>query len=516
MTHSAFFFALGSRLTARLLLALLTGALLAWSFPSAGLFLLIFIAFIPLVLAARSSRSSWEAFVIGTFSYALTWLINVPWVVHVMSHHGGLPLATGIAIYIAMAFYLGIFGGFFAVIIHLMRLDSRAWRWVAVPAAWAACEYGRTYMFSGFPWNLIAESTVSLRPLAQLGRLIGPYGVAFILVSFSAIAGWAIVVGTRRAVVSAFAAALSVLVLSTSLGAMLLRSTEASMEKVPSHVAAMVQPNITQEMKWDSSNLLSIFEKARSLTDQALEKKPEVVLWPESTLPVVFMTTPFWREYIEQISRDKHVDVILGSVAEDPADDTRLWNAAYLVHEGRIAGRYDKMRLVPFGEYVPLRKFLFFARKLVHAVGEFQFGTNEAPLAGAFRYGPAICYEITYPRIAAGQVERGAEVLVTITNDAWFGNSSAPRQHLDAARLRAIETDRYILRAGTTGISAVIDPTGRIRSELDLDQQGVLVDRFSTRHSITPYVRFGDWPAVVSILALIPILFTRKRVLSDE
>ncbi|HVT04726.1 MAG TPA: apolipoprotein N-acyltransferase [Thermoanaerobaculia bacterium] len=500
----------------RFLLALLTGTLLALSFPTAGLSFLIFIAFVPLVLAARSSRSIWEAFLLGTFSYALTWLINVPWVVHVMSYYGGLPLPTGVAIYIAMAFYLGIFGGFFAVAVFLMRLDTRGWRWLGVPAAWAAAEYGRTYMFSGFPWNLIAESTVSLRPLAQLGSLIGSYGVAFILASFSAILGWALVVRTRRSIVTA--ATISALVLAASLltGEMLLRSTLASMEKVPSHLAAMIQPNITQEMRWDSANLLSIFERTKVLTDQAVERKSEVVLWPESTLPVAFMTTPFWRDYIEQISRDHHIDVILGSLAEDPADDTKLWNAAYLIHEGSIAGRYDKMRLVPFGEYVPLRKYLFFAQKLVRAVGEFQFGTKDVPLSGKYRYGPAICYEITYPRIAALQVERGAEVLITITNDAWFGDSSAPRQHLDAARLRAIETGRYILRAGTTGISAVIDPTGRIQSELALNQEGVLVDRFSTRHSITPYVRFGDWPAVVSILALIPILITRKRVSSHE
>jgi len=505
-----------SRFAVRLLLALLSGALLALSFPTASLSLLIFVAFVPLVLAARSARSVWEAFGLGTVSYAVTWLINVPWVIHVMSYYGGLPLATGVAIYIAMAFYLGIFGGFFAVIIFLARLDARLWRWLIVPAAWAAAEYGRTYMFSGFPWNLIAESIVSLSHLSQVGSVVGPYGVAFLLASFSGLAGWAIVSASRRATAIAALTGVTILGLWWVSGDVLLRQTLRSMTGQPRHVAAMIQPNITQEMRWDASNVLSIFDRTSSLTNKALLENPEVILWPESTLPVVYMTTPFWRDYIERLSRAHHVDVILGSVAQDPADETKLWNSAFLVHEGTATGRYDKMRLVPFGEYVPLRDFLFFAKKLVRAVGDLQFGTREEPLVGTYRYGPAICYEITFPRIAAHQVEKGAEVLVTITNDAWFGDSSAPRQHLDAVRLRAIETGRYVLRAGTTGISAVIDPTGRIQSEVRLNQEGILVDRFSTRHSVTPYVRFGDWPAVMSIAALIPLLFTRKRVSSHE
>src|SRR5205085_11638281 len=145
------------------------------------------------------------------------------------------------------------------------------------------------------------------------------------------------------------------------------------------------------------------------------------------------------REAIESTSRDANVDIILGSVAEDPQESTKLWNAAFLVSGGKTIGHYDKIRLVPFGEYVPLRKMFFFAEKLVHAVGEFQFGTKDTPLAGRFHYGPAICYEIVYPQIARAQVLHGADVLVTITNDAWYDGTSAPRQHLNQARLRAVE-----------------------------------------------------------------------------
>ena len=163
----------------------------------------------------------------------------------------------------------------------------------------------------------------------------------------------------------------------------------------------------------------------------------QVVVWPESTVPLTYATTPFYREAIESVSAARGIDVILGSVAEDEQKSNRIWNAAFLVSGGRTIGHYDKIRLVPFGEYVPLRKMLFFAKKLVHAVGEFQFGTRDTPLVGRFHYGPAICYEIVYPQIVRQQVRNGADVIVTITNDAWYDGTAAPRQHLNQARLRA-------------------------------------------------------------------------------
>ena len=175
-------------------------------------------------------------------------------------------------------------------------------------------------------------------------------------------------------------------------------------------------------------------------------------------------------------------------------------------------GQYDKIRLVPFGEYVPLRRVLFFAEKLVRAVGEFEFGTNDSPLGGTLKYGPAICYEIVYPQITRRQVRHGAEVLVTITNDAWYDGTAAPAQHLWQARLRAIEDDRYLLRSGTTGISAFIDPTGRILQSIPMGKAGIIYARFQSRRTTTPYVRFGDWFAWASVVVvLIGLIYARRH-----
>src|SRR6185369_2228208 len=263
--------------------------------------------------------------------------------------------------------------------------------------------------------------------------------------------------------------------------------------------AALLQPNISQEMRWSDANLLAIYRRMMSMTQEAIDGGAQIVIWPESTVPLSYSSTDFYRQSIEEISRLHGLDVILGSVAEDAKSSNRMWNAAFLVSNGRTIGHYDKIRLVPFGEYVPLRKMFFFAEKLVHAVGEFEFGTRDTPLAGRFRYGPAICYEVVYPQITRTQVLHGANVLVTITNDAWYDGTSAPRQHLNQARLRAIEDDRYLLRAGTTGISAFVDPTGRIVKQLPMGQSGIIYAEFQARETTTPYVRWGDWFAWVAI-----------------
>ena len=279
----------------------------------------------------------------------------------------------------------------------------------------------------------------------------------------------------------------------------------------PTYTAALVQPNIPQEMRWSGSSLMEIFQRMMDMTGSAVRSGASVVIWPESTVPLSYSTTDFYRNAIEALSRQSAVDIILGSVAEDPVDPNRVWNAAFLVSGGKTIGHYDKIRLVPFGEYVPLRKMLFFAHKLVHEVGNFEFGTKDTPLVGRLRYGPAICYEIVYPQIARTQVMHGADVLVTITNDAWYDGTSAPRQHLNQARMRAVETDRYLLRSGTTGISAFVDPTGRIVEEIPMNRQGIIYARFQPRHTTTLYVRLGDWFAWVACFMVLIAVFARKR-----
>ncbi|HEX3071373.1 MAG TPA: apolipoprotein N-acyltransferase [Thermoanaerobaculia bacterium] len=537
------------------ILAIVSGVLFAWSFPNVAAGWLMFIALVSLFVALSRTSSYKGAFALGWLSQGVAWLLMVPWVIRVMSHYGGLPYITGILLFIAMCAYLGMYGGLFALLFHRIAPGMRFRRWLFVPLTWAVVEYIRTYLFSGFPWSLIAASIIDYTPLVQFDRVAGPYALGVLILLPSALIAWLIVrgvgsgawgvgemdgvsgVGGRGSETEMSATLLSptpdtrvshtqpptphtpiFAIAAVAIVTFVWWTTGYVAEKViarptaaPIARAALLQPNISQEMRWDNDNLVLIFRRMMAMTDEATSHGVQVVIWPESTVPLSYATTDFYRQAIEDTSRAHGADIILGSVAEDAAQPEKLWNAAFLVSGGRTIGHYDKIRLVPFGEYVPMRKMLFFAHKLVHAVGQFEFGTKDTPLDGLFRYGPAICYEVVFPQIPRTQVVHGANVLITITNDAWYDGTSAPRQHLNQARLRAIENDRYLLRAGTTGISAVIDPTGRIVQELAMGKQGIIYADFQPRTSVTPYVHYGDWFAWAAMVAVVVGMVRRKR-----
>lgn len=495
----------------RIALAVLSGFLFAFAFPNLAIGWLAFVALIPLFIAVARARSARYAFGIGWLSQTISWLLMVPWVIRVMSHYGGLPYITGVLIFVAMCLYLGLYGGLFALLVRVIAPGVSLPRWLLVPLAWAAVEYARTYLLTGFPWNLIAAAIVDYTPLVQFDRFAGPYALGALILLPAAAISWAIVARPRKAEMAFTLGPVAIVCFIWWITGMVGAKLIASPGNGPTFTAALLQPNISQEMRWNSSNLMEIFQRMMDLTDRAVRSGAAVIIWPESTVPLSYATTDFFREAIESESRQAAVDIILGSVAQDPANPERIWNAAFLVSGGRTIGHYDKIRLVPFGEYVPLRKMLFFAHKLVHEVGNFEFGTRDTPLVGLFRYGPAICYEIVFPQIPRMQVVHGADVLVTITNDAWYDHTAAPRQHLNQARLRAVETDRYLLRAATTGISALVDPTGRIIREIPMDQEGVIDARFQPRHSETLYVRFGDWFAWIACGVMVVLMAARMR-----
>jgi apolipoprotein N-acyltransferase len=500
----------------RFLLAILAGALFAFAFADYSIGWLGFVWMIPLIAAVVRARGRWEAFFLGWIAFTVAWLVMVPWVIRVMSHYGGLPLVLGILIFVAMALYLGLYGALFTTIVKIVRPDQRFTRWLLVPLAWAAVEYLRTYLFTGFPWNLLATTVIDFPSLIQFDRVTGPYAIGVLILLPSTALTWLITQRTSQ-IQKVFALGLVSIVTfvwwSTGLVAskMIARPNN---EKVA--VAALLQPNISQEMRWSDSSLMEIYQRMMQMTAQAVDAGAKTIIWPESTVPLSYSHTDFYRSSIEAVSREHGVDIILGSIAEDEKSSMRMWNAAFLVSGGKTIGHYDKTKLVPFGEYVPLRKLLFFAGKLVRNVGEFEFGTRETPLEGRFHYGLAICYEIVYPQVTRTVVGNGADVLVTITNDAWYDGTSAPRQHFNQARMRAIEDDRYLLRAGTTGISAVVDPTGHVVQEIPMGGQGIIYARFQPRHTTTPYVRLGDWFALLASCIVVFAVGTQLRARRRE
>ena len=501
----------------RLLLSITSGVLFAFAFPDVAQGWLAFVALAPLLVVVQRSKSTREAFFQGWVAQTTAWLLMVPWVVRVMSHYGGLPKIVGILLFVAMAAIVGLYGGLFALVVRRLRLGLRFLPWLMVPLAWAAIEYLRTYFLTGFPWNLLATAIVDYTPLIQIDRFGGPYFVGAMIVFPSCVIAWWITEKPAQIARVLVAGSLGILFLVWWGPGLVASKLIARPNARPPVTAALLQPNITQEMRWDEVNVIRIYQKMIAMTERAADNGAKVVIWPESTVPLSYTETRFYRESIEELAKRRDIDIILGSVATDPARPQRLWNSAFLVSNGITVGHYDKIRLVPFGEYVPLRKMLFFAEKLVRVVGEFEFGTNERPLGGLLNYGPAICYEIVYPQITRAQIRNGADVLVTITNDAWYDGTSAPAQHLAQARLRAVEGDRYLLRAATTGISAFIDPTGQELETLPMGRDGIIYAKFQPRAGLTPYVRFGDWFAWAAVLVvLIGLIYARRHAASNR
>ncbi len=501
---------------ARATVAVAGGALMAVAFPKTSVGWLVLVAPALLMIAVVRAGSRREAFLLGWLGFTVTWMISVPWVTIVMVHYGGLPRGVGVLLYMGLALLMGAFGGAFGFVVRAIGLDERSrLAWLLIPAAWTACEYLRDFLpFGGFPWNLAGGALVDAGPLPQLARWTGTYGLSFLAVTVATLLGrrWMLredrFAAARNAML-AVAVAASWAILGQ------LVTPDAGRTEARTMRVAVIQPNIPQEVRWDPERAIAIFESIRAQT--LAVHGADLVVWPESTVPLVYGDTFFWRDFVEGFSRDTKADVIFGSVARDAATG-RYWNSAYLATRGTTPARYDKVRLVPFGEYVPAKKALFFAEKLVRAVGEFQHGESIAPLAGGARYGLAICYEIVFPSIPRAAARQGAELLVTITNDAWFGDSAAPHQHLAMARMRAIETDRWIVRSATTGISAVIDPAGRVVDSVPLGRQGTIEATVGLRETQTPYVVAGDWPAWASIviLAWLAVASRRRRAAENS
>jgi len=277
---------------------------------------------------------------------------------------------------------------------------------------------------------------------------------------------------------------------------------------------ALVQGNIAQEQKWDPSRARGILERYVEMTRQAASGGARFIVWPESSLPFYFQEEPSGGDAVRRLAHDTRTFILVGSDQVERSDPPKFYNAAFLVTpDGTVGGIYRKMHLVPFGEYVPLKKLLFFASPLVEAVSDFSPGEEIVmlPVAG-HPVSTAICYEVVYPGLARGAVARGSQLLTTITNDAWYGRSSAPWQHFEQASLRAVEQGRYLIRSANTGISGIVDPYGRVVARSNLFEQAIVEGEVRLLDGRTVYSRIGDLLAyVLALLALDTVLAGRLR-----
>jgi apolipoprotein N-acyltransferase len=468
-----------------LLVAGAAGAVLHLAYPRPGWDLLGWVVLAPLLALAGTARSPGWAALEGGLAGLAFYLPLLRWLVHTMTTFSTLSWPLAVLVLLGLASYLALYWGAVAAAIAWLgqRLGARA-LWLA-PPLWVAGELGRTYLLAGFPWGLLGYVPYRRLAVIQIAAWTGVYGVSFLVVlANTAIAWW--LVGRR-----AGAAALGVaLVLGATLALDLAAPENPGGGTIP---VALVQGNIPQHLKWDQAQQQAILQTYAELTRGAAPGSRRVV-WPEAAVPAYLRLEPWVSEWLTQLAAEVDRPLLVG--APDAREDSgamRYLNSAFLVQSGGIVARYDKIHLVPFGEYVPLKRLLSFVEAIAAEVGEFTPGRDRVifPLQGA-PFGTVICYEVIFPDLFRRFVRDGARFMVNITNDAWFGDSGGPLQHLATVPLRAVENGVAIARAANTGVSALVHPSGRIEPQLGLFRQGALRVDVPLRTRETFYTRFGD------------------------
>jgi apolipoprotein N-acyltransferase len=448
--------------------------------------------------------------VLGWVTGAIYFTGTLYWITHVMTTYGNLPGWIAVPINAALIAYLSLFPATFALVSARLIRRFGTLGVTAAPIVWVATELGRTLVFTGFPWVLLGYSQTSVLPIAQLASLVGVYGVSLLVASVSA----ALVAAFDRRfrTVVPLAGVIVVLLVAAVWGSRRVAARPSTRAGDLIRIG-LIQGNVDQAIKWDPGSAASIFQDYIRYTRRAIFEGAQLVLWPESSTPFMFEEDPAGAVQLRNLARQAGVTLLFGSDQIERGTPMRYYNSAFVVRpDGTTAGVYRKMHLVPFGEYVPLQQLLFFAAPLTEQVGTFSPGTRPelVPIDG-HRASVAICYEVIYPALVRSFVTEGSELLTTITNDAWFGTTSAPYQHFEQAAMRAIETGRYLVRAANTGISGIVDPYGRVLSRTEIFQPAVLVGEARFLSTSTFYVRHGDVVAYGSVALTFILLLVPER-----
>jgi apolipoprotein N-acyltransferase len=494
--------------------------LLALSFPRFGHAAFGWIALVPLLVALTGwsgrrgitpGRTPRRAFQLGLIAGTVYFVGTVYWTSTVVQQFGGLALPVAIVAMLLLALYLGLFPAIAALITARLVMRAGASAVLLFAAPWVATEFFRGYLFGGFPWVPLGNSQVTVLPIAQLASVLGVYGVSALVAFVNSVIAYALVVEGRRRI-KAIAAAIVVVVAAAGGGTWRMSDAALTREGTPLRVG-LVQANIAQEDKWDRKQARRIFTTHMAMTREAVRKGAQYVLWPESSTPFMFEEDAGGASTLRDLAREVRVPILFGSDQFERGETPRLYNAAFLLApDGRTVAVYRKIHLVPFGEYIPFKSWLFFVSPLVESLAEFAPGGSIVMLPlGTHVTSTAICYEVVYPSLIREAVEAGSELLTTITNDGWYGHSSAPYQHFAMAAMRSIEQGRYLARAANTGISGIVDPYGRVVAESAIFEQVTLVEEVRLLTGRTIYSVMGDVIAYVGIALTAAALMTLRR-----
>ena len=516
-------------------LVLLSAALQILIFPLPNLYMLSWVAVTPLLIAILKARqphalqlragikllpaTPLQAFLLAYACGILWYAGTCYWIYSVMHQYGGVNVPAGIGILILFCLYLALYHGVFGLLVSLL-VGSNPFSIRALllsPVLWVAVELARTRI-TGFPWGLLGTTQVDNIPLSRIASVTGVSGISFEIMLVNA-AFAAVYLGQREK--------RSRLLLATVIAAAILQAGRlVPAPAIPADdTAVLVQANvpILEGSDWTKEYFN---QTLRDLTEISLDSHggpshSDLIVWPENPAPF-YTSDPLFRDAVSNVARQSNAWVLAGSIGirnagGTPDQPTAIYNSASLVSpNGEWVSRYDKVHLVPFGEYVPFKQIFSFAGGLTKEVGDFSRGTSRAPLdAGGTRLGVFICYESIFPDEVRQFVNHGAQALVNMSNDGWYGDSGAYAQHLKQSRMRAVENNRWLLLDTNTGVTASIDPNGRIVASAPRKTRTALRAPYALSSSTTFYTRHGDWfaylCAIISIAALFMRLFGRKQ-----
>jgi apolipoprotein N-acyltransferase len=504
----------------RLIVSAITGAGLALSFTWLYFPVYAWIS-IGLLLMMALGATPRVAYFCG-FYHALAFVfVSVPWIADVLAVHGGTSRFIGWLILLLIATVWGILTGGFTWTVNRIARHSLVLASIAAPFVWVTSEFARAHLPEiGFPWNLLGYSAAANSPLLQVTTVTGIYGLSFAMAAFNSLLAWADAaksVGLKKRL-GLIAAALAVILGVMFLGARFVPNAQAN------HFARAVQPNFP-EVDAYPANWFAIhkddLDELDELSLQPSPHRPDLIIWPEAPAPFSWQDNQFSKRASSLAIRAQHP--FLAGVIEWKTEQFSSghigqapYNSGLLVDpQGQKVFVYDKRHLVPFGEYEPFPLIHRVVQSVSDEVGGFHKGKAAAigTLFGGYKFGVFICYEAIFPGEVREFPAHGANLLINISNDGWFAKSAAAVQHLHMARVRAVENRRWVLRVTNSGITAAIDPYGKVYENIPRDVRGAVDLPYDFRTDTTLYTRFGDWFAwmcvLVSAILLLPTFWKK-------
>ena len=498
-----------------IILSLLSGILLVLSFPNFDLEFLAWFALVPLFYSLKD-KSLLNSFFLGYLTGFISFLGILYWIVVAVHTYGNIPLLPSILILLLLILYLSLFIGTFTILLHLIQRRFGFRMIILAPFLWVTLEYLRSFLMTGFPWAYLGHSQYLNLPFIQIADITGVYGLSFIILwinvtLYLAFHQWPAKKFPYREVLISVAILMGVLFY----GYVKMGATDRQIAKNPRLKIGLAQGNVDQAVKWNESFQKETLQTYERLSLKMTKEKPDLIIWPETATPFFFQDAKQYQPLVLDIPVKTNAFLLFGSPSyRVERGKVAHYNSAYLAApSGELVGRYDKIHLVPFGEYVPLGEILSLG-SLGEGIGDFKSGKEIINLSlPQGKFGVLICFEIIFPDLCRQFVAKGANFLVTITNDAWFGRTSAPYQHFSIAVFRAIENRVFVARAANTGISGFIDPKGRIMKEGGIFTEEAISRVIHLSTQKTFYTLYGDvfaWVCSAATLLLLACAFLRK------